>query len=321
MSTGLLVVHPGSYTTVQDPGRAGYREWGVPPGGSFDRGSAALANALVGNPADAAVLELTLLGGEYVAQVPLALALAGAPCTAVVKPPGRVPRPLVPPQSFTLMPDDRLVLGSPATGLRLYLAVRGGWKTPLLLGSRSREDRIRRDDVLAADPGTIPARRPIDPWWRWRAPNETAIRVLDGPDRAEAVDFDAWVAGGFRVGGEVSRMGIRLEGPELRLRTSPGRDSAPVAPGAVQVAGGQAILLGVACGTTGGYPHVAHVISADLDRLGQLGPGTSIALQRVSRDEARRVDRADREERARRLLGLSAMARDNPPAPPTSRRD
>ena len=78
-----------------------------------------------------------------------------------------------------------------------------------------------------------------------------------------------------------------------------------------QVAGGQAIILGVACGTTGGYPHVAHVISADCDRLGQLGPGTPIALQRVTLDEARRIDRADREARARRSLGLSALARDD----------
>src|SRR5262249_2161171 len=83
---GLIVIDPGLSTTVQDAGRPGYREWGVPPGGAFDRGSADLANALVGNPSTAtcAVLELTLVGGVYQAAGPLALALAGAPMEATV---------------------------------------------------------------------------------------------------------------------------------------------------------------------------------------------------------------------------------------------
>src|SRR5262249_5732244 len=83
---GLIVVDPGWSTTVQDAGRPGFREWGVPPGGAFDRGSAGLANAMVGNPlnGDCAVLELTLVGGVYQAACPLAMALAGAPMEAKV---------------------------------------------------------------------------------------------------------------------------------------------------------------------------------------------------------------------------------------------
>ena len=78
----LFVIDPGFFTTVQDGGRPGYREWGVPSGGAFDRGSADLANALVGNPPGCAVLEMTMMGGLYQASVPLALALAGAPLDA-----------------------------------------------------------------------------------------------------------------------------------------------------------------------------------------------------------------------------------------------
>ena len=89
------------------------------------------------------------------------------------------------------------------------------------------------------------------------------------------------------------RMGLRLEGPPLELTTQPDRLSAPVAPGAIQVAGGQLILLGVACGTMGGYPHVAHVISADLDRVGQLCPGDQIAFRLVDLATARNLDLAD----------------------------
>ena len=73
---GLLVINPGLAAMVQDLGRVGYREWGVPVGGAFDRGSAALANALLGNPSGCAVLELTLIGGVFEAQAPLGLALA-----------------------------------------------------------------------------------------------------------------------------------------------------------------------------------------------------------------------------------------------------
>src|SRR4051812_44829676 len=95
VSMGLVVVNPGVSATVQDEGRVGYREWGIPLGGAFDRGSAALANALLGNLPGCAVLEVTLFGGIYEAQVPLALALAGAPLAVSVESEGRPPRPLV----------------------------------------------------------------------------------------------------------------------------------------------------------------------------------------------------------------------------------
>ena len=153
---GLLVIHPGLHSTVQDRGRTGYREWGVPVAGAFDRGASDLANALLGNPADLAVLELTLVGGTFQARIPLAIALAGAPMrAAIVRRDGRE-RPLAIPQSAPLGEGDRLILGPAAVGARTYLAVRGGWHTPLVLGSRSGEDRLRAGDVLPADPGITP---------------------------------------------------------------------------------------------------------------------------------------------------------------------
>ncbi len=106
-------------------------------------------------------------------------------------------------------------------------------------------------------------------------------------------------------------MGLRLEGPALTVDAPAARISTPVAPGAVQIAGGQAIILGVACGTVGGYPHVAHVISADIDRAAQLRPGDPVVLQRIPLDEARRIDRAQRQARSDRLRCLTALARDD----------
>src|SRR4029077_8341160 len=97
---GILVIDPGLSTTVQDAGRPGYREWGVPLGGAFDRGSADLANALLSNAPDCAVLELTLSGGIYQAEGPVALAMAGAPMEAKILSLDRAEHALQLPVSF-----------------------------------------------------------------------------------------------------------------------------------------------------------------------------------------------------------------------------
>ena len=303
---GLLVHNPGVSTTVQDLGRAGYRQWGVPPGGAFDRGAAALANALLGNPAGCAVLELTLVGGVYEAQTPLALALAGAPMAAAIERAGQPARALEVPQSFSLGAGERLVLGGAPVGARTYLAVRGGWQTPLLLGSRSREARLKAGTLLCAEPSQVPARRPAEALWD--PPGASPLGIIAGPDAGLAPALDKWATAVFHVGRHADRMGLRLEGPSLTVDSPPQRISAPVAPGAVQIAGGQAIVLGVACGTMGGYPHVAHVISADLDRVGQLRPGDSVRFRSVSLSEAWRLDRAARQARLDRLRRLQAVA-------------
>jgi biotin-dependent carboxylase-like uncharacterized protein len=306
---GLVLINPGLSTTIQDLGRRGYREWGVPAGGAFDRGSAAAANALVGNPPGCAVLELTLFGGLYEATVPLALALAGAPMAASIAGAEGPPRRLVVPQSFSMATGERLVLGGAAAGARAYLAVKGGWRTPLLLGSRSREERLKPGAVLDAAPGSVPARHPAAPLLG--TPASSPLRIVDGPDAALAVDLDAWTKAQFRVSRDINRMGVRLEGPPLVVDAAADRISAPVAPGAVQIAGGQAILLGVACGTVGGYPHVAHVVSADLDRVGQLRPGDTVAFRRIRLPEARRLDHEHRHAQADRLRWLRLLACDD----------
>jgi biotin-dependent carboxylase-like uncharacterized protein len=302
---GLLVINPGPCATVQDRGRFGYREWGVPVSGAFDVGSYDLANALLGNPPGAAALELTLVGGSYEARLPLAIALTGAPMTATVVAADGHERPLRIPQTATLAAGDRLILGGAPRGARTYLAVKGGWRTPLVLGSRSREVRLGPGALLPAGPGTTPVRRPAE------SPPVAAdepIRLVAGPDAPPGLDASDRGDRTFRVGGQSDRMGLRLEGDAWEVAADASRLSAPVAPGAVQVAGGRAIILGVACGTMGGYPHVAHVISADLGRLAQARPGDPIRLQWVGLEQARRIDRIDRRLRAEQLLRIATLA-------------
>lgn len=301
----LTVIAPGLSTTIQDEGRPGYREWGVPAGGAFDRGAAGLANALVGNPPDSAVLELTLVGGAYRADDPLALAMAGAPMQARIAAPDGSERDLCLPLSVSLRPGEQLILGRALEGARTYLAVRGGWHTRIRLGSRSSEERLRAGDILPAEPGKIPTRYPADPCWS--PPAAEPFRILDGPDAIPADPSGCWADRCFRVGSRSDRMGLRLESDPIAIDSPPERLSAPVAPGSVQVAGGQLIVLGVAGGTMGGYPHIAHVISADLDRLGQLRPGDVIRFRRVTLDEAREADREMRLAR-KAMFGRIATA-------------
>jgi biotin-dependent carboxylase-like uncharacterized protein len=294
---GLLVIDPGLSTTVQDLGRPGYRQWGVPPGGAFDRSSAGLANALVGNSAECAVLELTLRGGVYEADGALAIALAGASIEASVERPDSLERrSLEVPLCCSLTAGERLILGQTRDGARAYLAVKGGWQTRPILGSRSSEERIAPGIVLPAEPGAIPTRR-IGPV-AWKSPVAQPFRVIPGPDDGADCGLGSerrsWTGREFRVSSKANRVGLRLESEPIIVSSPPERLSAPVAPGAIQVAGGKIIILGVACGTMGGYPHIAQVISADIDRIGQLRPGDSIQFLPVTLMEARRLDKASR---------------------------
>jgi biotin-dependent carboxylase-like uncharacterized protein len=307
---GLLVIDPGLSTTVQDAGRPGHREFGVPHGGAFDRGSADLANALVGNGPDCGVLEMTLSGGVYKAEGPLALALAGAPMEARIVGLDSTTQVIAPPLSFTLKDAERLLLGRTLEGARTYLAVTGGWQTRHILGSYSSEERIKVGQRLAAAPATIPTRRPGGS--AWRSPLANPLRLIDGPDATSipGIGPSFWSLRRFRVGSRSDRIGLRLVGEPLAPAASPERISAPVAPGAVQLAGGQLIVLGVACGTMGGYPHVAHVISADLDRLGQLSPGDTVHFCQVTIQEARDADQTARQTRRLLLSRIAIQAAD-----------
>jgi biotin-dependent carboxylase-like uncharacterized protein len=307
---GLIVIEPGLSTTVQDNGRPGYREWGVAVGGAFDRASAALANALLGNPPECAVLELTLTGGSYQADGPLALTLAGAPLEASIAFTDGRSEALRLPGSFSLRNGERLVLGRAVAGARTYLAVKGGWQTRQTLGSRSSEERLQVGDVLPAEPAEIPRRHLDDPFWR--TPTSEPFRIIAGPDSPLLASFeDAFETGRqFRVGSSSDRMGIRLASEPIAVKVPADRLSAPVAPGAIQVAGGQLIILGVACGTMGGYPHVAHVISADLDRIGQLRTGDHILFKRVSVEDAWRLHKESLMEQRALANRLGMLARD-----------
>jgi biotin-dependent carboxylase-like uncharacterized protein len=307
---GLVVVNPGMSTTVQDTGRPGYAGWGVSAGGSFDRSSAELANALLGNSAGCAVLEMTLVGGIYQADGSLALALAGAPIEARLIIPDQAERSLQPPLSFTLREGERLALGHTLSGARAYLAARGGWLTAPVLGSRSSEETLRVGQNLPAATATVLTRHLSE--HQWPDPATKPLRIVPGPDCRSNPNLNEafWAGRQFRVGARHDRKGLRLEGDPIAVTSDPERLSAPVLPGAIQVAGGQLIVLGAACGTMGGYPHIAHVISADLDRLGQLKGGDVIGFELVAFEQARSLRREAIAQRRTLIQRVGLLAKD-----------
>jgi antagonist of KipI len=290
----LTVLRPGLCTLVVDRGRPRTRSLGVPVGGAADRFALAIGNGLVGNPPDAAALEITLAGPKLRADADVACVLHGAPFEIASD-----RQALEVGKTFTLHVGEELHVGGTPRGMRGYLCVRGGLQTPVVLGSRSSFEPLPAGAELPCLPGRIHARRlhlPGD-----EAPVPAVLRVLDGPqaDWFRAEEF--YDGPGFQVSPASNRMGLRLHGRPL---TVPARElvSEPVYPGAVQVTrDGQCIVLGVDGQTIGGYPKIAQVIAADRDRLAQLRPGTAVAFVRVSLEEAERLFR-ERESALRQWM-------------------
>jgi antagonist of KipI len=310
----LRVVEPGLCTLVVDHGRPHSRSLGVPVGGAADRSALAVGNALVGNLADAAALEITLVGPALHATQRVGAVVAGAPFHVSV---GR--HTLSANRTFTLEAGDELHVGGTRHGARAYLCVVGGFQGALVLGSRSSLAPLRRGDEVVCTPSACPARLLREEFAADLVPalspelrtGRSRLRVIPGPQAdwfSGTTDDNCFTldpATAYTVTPASNRMGLRLSGPPLPV---PPRElvSEAVAPGSIQVTrDGQMIVLGMDGQTVGGYPKVATVISADLDALGQLRPGDTVAFETVALEEAQRLAR----DRQRRLEQLCARLR------------
>jgi antagonist of KipI len=323
-ATVLEVLAPGLLTTVQDPGRSGWRHLGVGGAGSLDPDAAALANAMAGNPADAAVLEISLQGPALRLSRPLRIAICGAEVDARFEDAdGR--RHAIPGQRPVDLPAGILHVATVVEGMRAWLALAGGIEVPPVLGSRSTDLRggfgglygrqLRRGDRLplgvapqlhdappqVGSPG-IPGWW-IDPWADVAA--GTPIRFVPSAHPAAS-----GLAGrDWQVDPRSNRQGLRLAGAPL---AQPVGDvvSAAVAPGTVQLPpDGQPIVLLADAQTTGGYPRLGHVASADLPRLAQARPGDRLRFEAIEPAAARRLRDDRRKVLARLRLALSGRLR------------
>jgi antagonist of KipI len=313
----VRVLAPGLLTTLQDGGRTGFRHLGVGTSGALDAHSHAIANLLVGNPATAPVLEITLAGPRLHFDRAARIALCGAEIDA------RIGAQVLPGWRRIEVPSgSELALGACRRGARAYLAVAGGFAAPGILGSASTDLRAGfggvRGRMLAVGDVLPVVRLSLPPadavaiaaWWIDPAPDldlgtTQVVRVLPGRDAVageRALFAEAW-----RVDAASDRQGLRLQGNALSSADARERISEPVAPGTIQLpADGRPIVLLADAQTHGGYPRIGHVIAADRPRLAQLRAGDGLRFEPCAPAEARRLSIEQRQRLARIALAIAS---------------
>ena len=322
----VIVARAGFWTTIQDLGRIGFRQFGVSSGGALDLHALRIANLLAGNDENAAGLEFTQgnvrlrfdderiigwCGGDYEV------------CVASHS----IPRG----HSALVLAEDELSISGPRQGWRGWLAVSGGVAVPPVLGSRSTDLRanfggldgraLRDGDKLLLEDQSDFARSLIDllterrvsSWsspaeWSSTAKTKPILRIVRGCDwdRFNASTHHALTSETFSVSPDSDRMGVRFNALELHRNDDVDLVSEAVAPGTIQVPpGGRPILLLGDCQTIGGYPKIAHVITIDLSIAAQLRSGETVRFQEISLPEAHRLLFEREQELERFRIGLS----------------
>lgn len=301
----IKVINPGLATSVQDLGRPGYYHLGIPMSGGMDLLSLRAANALVGNPAEAAVLEATFLGPELEFTADAVVAVTGADMTPKLDGEAREGW-----RSFSVKAGQVLSFDFLKGGARIYIAVSGGIDVPVVLGSRStyalgalggfagRPLQAGYEVPVGAGAGT--PGRSLDPSLRRRLGNAAELRVLTGiywhrltEEAGRGFFADTW-----KVAPEADRIGYRFRGGkalEFVPRQQPfgaGSDPSNIVDGcypygSIQVPGGtEPIVLHRDAVSGGGYFMLGTVISADMDLIGQLQPHTSTRFVQVTMEDA-----------------------------------
>ncbi|MFC9631896.1 biotin-dependent carboxyltransferase family protein [Streptomyces mirabilis] len=283
----LAVVRAGALTTVQDRGRPGHAHLGVPRSGALDAPAAALANRLVGNAVEAAVLETTLNGCALRPRSVVTVAVTGAPCPVTV---GGRPAPWGAP---VRVPAGALLdIGPARAGVRSYVAVAGGVAVDPVLGSRSTDLLSGLGPPPLTDGTVLPLGRPdgmhtrVDVVPHPGPPSELVLRVTPGPrdDWFTASALRTLATGTYRVSSASNRIGLRTEGPSLERAVSGELPSEGMVLGAVQVPpDGRPVVFLADHPTTGGYPVIAVVRGADLPAAAQAAPGTPVRFMVVRR--------------------------------------
>ena len=287
---------PGMLTTVQDLGREGFGPMGVSASGAADSISLRLGNRLVGNPEGAAGLEMTLFGGSFFFAEGAIVALTGSDFGAVVD--GAAVESY---SSIQIGPNQTLTLGSTRSGARCYLCIRGGIDVDPFLGSASTHilsglgglngRPLLKGDVLKIGSAMNDFRKKkVDAGALKNLLPRKALRVTRGPqaDWFPESSQQLFYSRKYRVTEESNRMGLRLQGEPVPSYSGKNMITEGVSLGAIQVPdSGMPIILFVEQQTTGGYPKIANVISADLASIGQLRPRDEIQFEKVDWGTAR----------------------------------
>ena len=280
----LVVVDPGHLTLVQDAGRPGLGAQGVGASGAFDRAAMRQVHALLGDPPDAAVLEVLAGGLRLRAEADHRIAVTGG-----IGPVHVDGEHVEHGRAFVVHTGQEVTVGPVQLGLRAYVGVAGGLQVDAVLGSRSADTmsglgppKLAADDVLEV--GTPAHAAEIEDVPALLSSGATTVAAVPGPrddwftDEAVRTFFSsAWT-----VSPRSDRIGVRLEGPELQRTMTDELPSEPCVRGSVQVvAAGQPVVLGPDHPVTGGYPVIAVVVDDHVDRLAQVRPGEVVRFTRM----------------------------------------
>ena len=309
----MRVLKPGMLSSFQDEGRIGHQPLGVSVVGAMDLRAHRLANILAGNMTDYASLEITVTGPTLQFTEPCCIALSGADLSPTVN--GKaiaMNRPLI------LRAQDTLQFGAKKHGTRTYLAVHGGFAITEVLGSQSTYLRshfggwqgraLKKGDEIAlnrplrsqtAEGSTLASL--AQALWAVKIylPGAIAestrarVRLIKSQqwDEFTPESCHALLNQPFRLSPDSERMGYRLQGPDILMRTPRQMISEATTFGTIQVpAGGQPIVLMADRQTTGGYPKIAYVASVDLPLLAQMGPGDIVQFEAITLEAAQGLD-------------------------------
>lgn len=300
----LRFIKAGLLTTIQDLGRESYQQYGVPVSGAMDSHALQMANLLVGNNRDSALIEMTLLGPEIEFQSDECIALTGADCNPTIN-----SKPVEMEVTLLVKKGDQLKCNYAKGGIRSYLAIAGVFDIPKVMGSYSTYLRggfggYKGRKIIDGDEIQIISNPPVE---IRRLPKENEskikvnniIRVILGPEDEAFTEkgIETFLSQSYRLTTQSDRMGYRFEGEEIEHKKSADIISAGITLGAIQIPGdGKPIIMMADHQTTGGYTKIANVVSVDIPLLAQMIPGDEIYFQRISINEAHSLIRKQEED-------------------------
>lgn len=317
------VLEPGILTTIQDLGRYGFSQFGVPPSGALDTFSLRVSNLLVGNEENEACLEVTLMGLRIRALEEVVIAITGGDLSPTLN-----GESLEMWRTHLLVQDDIIAFKKVNAGCRAYLSTSGGFVVPKIMGSSSTylsgkfggvEGRpLRRGDLLYTSNGSsldkLGLRFPGD--WIPSLEKVVFLRVIPGPQDHHFTEkgFQALISSSYEVTPQCDRMGVRLEGPRIERRSDVEESiiSEGLIPGAVQVPGDGKPIIILTELVTGGYTKIATIITTDLPRVAQLKPGDRVKFKPISVKDANHLlkEQEERLKEFKKIIENQALAVD-----------
>lgn len=320
------VLEPGILTTIQDLGRYGFSQFGVPPSGALDTFSLGVSNLLVGNEEEEACLEITLMGLRIRALKEVVIAITGGDLSPTLN-----GESLEMWRTHLLVQDDVIAFKKVGAGCRAYLSAGGGFVVPKMMGSSSTylsgkfgglEGRpLRKGDILyisnSSSLDKLGLRFPRD--WIPSPEKEVLLRIIPGPQDHHFTEkgFQTLTSSSYEVTPQCDRMGVRLEGPRIERRSDVEESiiSEGLISGAIQVPGDGKPIIILTELVTGGYTKIATIISTDLHRVAQLKPGDRVKFKPISIEEAHHLlkEQEERLKEFKKIIHNQALAVDKVP--------